>query len=90
MTDEAAPQLPTILDADGRPLHEYAKVLLLGLAPGLVDGLPAEDVAFLEASVGTVCEVDEILDGDVSVMLIETETHYHFIRSPGRLLRIIG
>lgn len=81
--------MANILDADGREIREGATIRLLGLAPGLLDGLAHDVVEFLQRAVGMEGEVDEILDGDVSVMLKQSEARYHFIRSPGHLLRVL-
>jgi hypothetical protein len=77
-----------ILDADGRPIAEGCGVHVLALAPGLLTGLDDDDVAFLLTVPGTLAEVDEILDGEVSVQLRESDSTWHFIRSPGHLLRV--
>lgn len=76
-----------ITDADGRPITEGAKVEILALMQGLLFDLPPHDVEFLAKAVGMIGEVDEILGYDVSVMLKESASEYHFIRSPGHLLR---
>lgn len=76
-----------ITDADGCPIDEGAKVEILDLMEGMLVDLETQDAEFLAKAVGTIGEVDEILDGDVSVMLQESTNKYHFIRSPGHLLR---
>lgn len=81
--------MSNITDADGREIREGATIRVLGLAPGLLDGLAPDVVEFLQGAVGMEGEVDEILDGDVSVMLKQSEARYHFIRSPGHLLRVL-
>jgi len=79
-----------ITDANGRDIREGSAIRVLGLAPGLLDGLADDVVEFLKTAVFMEGEVDEILDGDVSVMLKQSEARYHFIRSPGHLLRVLN
>lgn len=80
----------TIADVDGRLIAEGAQVEILDLMEGMLVDLPTRDAEFLLNTVGTIGEVDEILDGEVSVMLKESSSEYHFIRSPGNLLRVAG
>lgn len=44
----------TILDADGHALGDGMTVRVLGLAPGLLDGLDPEEVAYLATVPGTL------------------------------------
>lgn len=80
----------TVTDVADRPIVEGAKVEILELKEGMLLGLTPHDAEFLASAVGMIGEVDEILDGEVSVMLQETVSEYHFIRSPGHLLRVEG